>query len=132
VSRSVELHLVTSGSPVPVSADLSYDPADPFAVGVSLRTEGSPAVAWVVARDVLADGLTMPAGDGDIGVWPSTSRGSAVVCLSLSSPDGHALLFGAHADVSEFVERTYAEVPAGTESDLIDMDGLIDHLLGRA
>jgi len=131
VSCSVELHLVTSGSPVPVSADLSYDPTDPFAVIVSLRTDGSPAVDWVVARDLLADGLTAPTGDGDIGVWPSTSHGAPVVCLSLSSPDGQALLFGAHADVSEFVRRTFAEVPAGTEADLLDMDALIDQLLGR-
>ena len=126
VSSSVELHLVTSGSPVPVSAVLSYDPADPFAVNVSLRTDGGPAVDWVVARD-----LPVPTGDGDIGVWPSTSHGTSVVCLSLCSPDGQALLFGAHADVSEFVHRTFAEVPAGTEADLIDLDALIDQLLGR-
>ncbi len=132
VSRSVELQLVTSGSPVPVCADLSYDPADPFAVAVSLRAEGSPAVDWVVARDLLADGLTAPAGEGDVGVWPSTSRGAAVVCLSLCSPDGQALLFGAHADVSEFLERTFAEVPAGGEAEMIDMDALVDHLLGRS
>lgn len=131
VSRSVELHLVTSGSPVPVSADLSYDPADPFAVNVSLRTDDGPAVDWVIARDLLADGLTGPTGEGDIGVWPSSSHGASVVCLSLCSPDGQALLFGAHADVSEFVQRTFAEVPAGTEADLIDMDALIDQLLDR-
>jgi hypothetical protein len=114
-----------------VSADLSYDPADPFAVSISLRTDGSPAVDWVVSRDVLADGLVAPAGDGDIGVWPSTSRGATVVCLSLSSPDGQALLFGAHADVCDFVERTFAEVAAGSEAELVDMDALVDYLLGR-
>jgi len=132
VYRSVELQLVTSGAPVRVGADLVYDPADPFAVRVCLRTDGSPAVQWVVSRDLLADGLSTPAGDGDVGVWPSVAGGAPVVCLSLSSPDGQALLFGAHGEVSEFVQRTFDEVPSGHESELLDLDALVDHLLGGA
>jgi hypothetical protein len=114
---------------VPVTARLSYDPADPFAISVSMRTDGSPTVHWVVSRELLAAGLLAPAGDGDIGVWPSTSKGSEVVCVSLSSPDGQALLYGRHGDVAAFLERTFSEVPAGSESDLIDIDGLIEQLL---
>jgi hypothetical protein len=129
VSSSVELHLVTAGNPVPVSARLAYEPSDPFAVGVSLRTEGGPTVQWVMSRDLLAAGLHAPSGDGDVGVWPSTNRGADVVCVSLSSPDGQALLFGKHADIAEFLARTFAEVPAGTESDFIDIDALVEHLL---
>jgi hypothetical protein len=132
VFRSVALHLVTSGAPVLVGADLVYDPADPFAIRVCLRTDGSPAVQWVISRDLLADGLTRPAGEGDIGVWPSVAGGVAVVCLSLSSPDGQALLFGAHGEVSEFVHRTFDEVPAGHESELLDLDAVVERLLGRA
>ena len=129
VSSSVELNLVTAGSPVPVTARLSYDPSDPFAVSVSMRTEGSPTVDWVVSRELLAAGLLTPSGDGDIGVWPSTSRSAEVVCISLSSPDGQALLYGQHADVAAFLDRTFVEVPAGAESELIDLDALVEHLL---
>ena len=129
VSSSVELHLVTAGNPVPVTARLAYDPSDPFAVGVSMRTDGGPTVQWVMSRDLLAAGLEAPAGDGDVGVWPSTNRGADVVCVSLSSPDGQALLFGRRADIGEFLDRTFAEVPAGTESDFIDLDALVEHLL---
>src|SRR5438874_1808818 len=106
VSSSVELHLVTAGSPVPVTARLAYDPSDPFAVSVSMRTDGGPTVEWVVSRDLLVAGLDAPAGDGDVGVWPSTNRGAEVVCVSLSSPDGQALLFGKHTDIAEFLDRT--------------------------
>lgn len=129
VSSSVELHLVTAGSPVPVTARLAYDPSDPFAVAVSMRTDGGPTVEWVVSRELLAAGLHAPAGDGDVGIWPSTNRGAEVVCVSLSSPDGQALLFGRHADVAEFLDRTFAEVPAGTEGDFLDLDALVEHLL---
>jgi hypothetical protein len=129
VSSSVELHLVTAGSPVPVSARLAYDPSDPYAVSVSMRTDSGPTVDWVVSRDLLAAGLSAPAGDGDIGVWPSTSQGADVVCVSLTSPDGQALLFGSRTDVAQFLDRTFAEVPAGTESDLLDLDALVEHLL---
>ena len=129
VSSSVELHLVTAGSPVPVRARLAFNPSDPFAVTVSMSAEGGPSVQWVMSRDLLAAGLDAPAGDGDVGVWPSTNRGAEVVCVSLTSPDGQALLFGRHADIAEFLDRTFAEVPAGAESDFLDVDGLIDQLL---
>jgi Streptomyces sporulation and cell division protein, SsgA len=127
---TVQLRLVTADDSVPVPADLRYDPADPFAVTVCLRAHGSPEVEWVVAREVLAAGLRTPAGDGDLGVWPSTSDGDEVVCLSLSSPDGRALLYGPQDDVALFLTRTYAAVPPGRESSFLDIDGLVERLLG--
>ena len=94
-----------------------------------MRTDGGPTVEWVVSRELLAAGLHAPAGEGDVGIWPSTNRGAEVVCVSLTSPDGQALLFGRHADVAEFLDRTFAEVPAGTEGDFLDLDALVEHLL---
>ena len=131
VSSTVQLRLVTTGDLLPVPAELRYDPADPYAVTVCLRAEWSTEVEWVVARDLLATGLRAPAGDGDLGVWPSTSGGDDVVCLCLSSPDGEALLFGLHEDVAEFLTRTYGAVPPGMESQFLDIDALVDQLLDR-
>jgi hypothetical protein len=126
---TVQLRLVTADDSLPVPAELRYDPADPFAVTVCLRAQGSVEVDWVVAREVLATGLRTPAGDGDLGVWPSTSNGDEVVCLSLSSPDGEALLYGPQEDVALFLTRTYAAVPPGKESAFLDIDGLVERLL---
>lgn len=129
VIRSLELRLVVSGSDVvPVHARVSYDPSDPYAVHAAFHLH-EDAVEWVFGRDLLADGLVTPAGEGDVGVWPTMSGGRQVVCLSLSSPSGHALLEASAAEVAEFVREVYTAVPAGDESLHLDVDGALARLL---
>ena len=127
----VELKLVAAdGAFVPVEASFEYDPSDPFAVRAEFwLTEGEDPVVWVFARDLIAQGLDSPAGEGDVGVWPSRSHGEPVVCLALSSPNGHALLECQRADLAGFLEQTLATVPAGDESLHLDVDTPIDLLL---
>lgn len=129
VESDVVLRLVTDAELLPVTARLAYDAHDPFAVRMALRSPGGPEVEWVMSRDLLAAGLSEPAGDGDIGVWPSTSAGVDVLCMSLASPDGQALLVAESDDVSEFVARTFDAVHRGDESGFLDIDALIEQLL---
>src|SRR5687768_16792861 len=97
VSSELQLRLVVPGAAsLPVRADLNYDVTDPYAVQVCFHTgsgaAGGDVVQWTFARQLLSDGVTVPAGEGDVQVWPSTGNsGGAVVCLSLSSPSGRAL-----------------------------------------
>lgn len=131
VTRSLELRLVVSGvDAVPVLAELCYEPADPYAVHATFWLDGEPTT-WVFGRDLLADGLVTPSGEGDVGVWPSQSAGRPVVCLSLSSPSGHGLLEADLDDVAGFVGDMYAAVPSGEESRHLPLDAAIDWLLGR-
>lgn len=125
----MNLRLVVAGeSATPVPVDLQYSAGDPFAVHATFHTAGE-AVSWVFARELLSDGLRAPAGEGDVRVWPSRRYGADVVLLSLSSPDGQALL-EAHADeMAEFLQRTYTAVPAGAEAGCLDLDGVISALL---
>ena len=127
----VELQLVAAdGAFVPVAASFGYDPCDPFAVRAEFwLTAGEDPVVWVFARDLIAQGLETPAGQGDVGVWPSRSQGEPVVCLALSSPNGQALLECPRADLAGFLEQTLATVPAGDESLHLDVDTPIDQLL---
>jgi hypothetical protein len=53
------------------------------------------------------------------------------VCIALRSPSGQALLEAPAADIHEFLERSYDVVPVGSESDFLDLDGLIRDLLGE-
>src|SRR5207237_1922440 len=80
--------LVAGDEPATVSAQLSYDHMDPYAVCVSFHAGGAERIEWTFARDLLDQGLWRPAGDGDVRVWP---RGSTVV-LALCSPTGRATL----------------------------------------
>jgi len=130
VTSSLELRLVVPGSPsLPVKAELTYDHADPYAVRVGFHTGANDVVEWTFARALLTDGVTHPVGEGDVQVWPSHSGGQPVVCLSLSSPSGRALFEAPLADLVEFLTKTYAVVPTGSESDYVDVEAELALLL---
>ena len=82
------------------------------------------------ARDLLAEGLYEPTGDGDVHVWPCLdARGRAVTIIELSSPDGEALMQARSDEVCEFLARTEALVPTGSEGGLMDVDGALARIL---
>jgi hypothetical protein len=129
VTTEMDLKLVlTAERSVSVLALLDYAAHEPFSVRATFRTaEGD--VNWVFARELIADGLRKPAGDGDIAMWPSKTDGREVLCISLSSPSGQALMEAPREVIEDFLARSYTVVPSGSESSLIDMDSLIDRLL---
>ncbi len=130
LTRALRLHLVVAGEEsMPVDASLSYASSDPYAVTAVFHADESEPVTWTFGRDLLAAGLEQPAGEGDIGVWPSTSQGLPVICMALSSPTGHALLEASHSDVRAFLTASYELVPRGTESAHLDLDDALDRLL---
>jgi len=130
VATELELRLVVPGTAsVPVAAGLCYDAGDPYAVHVTFRTRGAADVSWTFARQLLTDGVSTPAGEGDVSVWPSRTSGRPVVCLSLSSPSGRALFEVPLDRLVEFLTNTYAAVPTGCESEHIDLDGELAALL---
>jgi hypothetical protein len=130
VHADLELSLVLGGDrTVAVPATLGYDPDEPFAVSAVFRTtEGD--ITWVFARDLLEDGLTKPSGEGDVAIWPSVTRDRRVVCLSLASPSGSALLEADLASVRLFLDHSYALVPMGSETGTLDLDRELDLLFG--
>jgi hypothetical protein len=130
VTAQLELRLVVPGSPsLPVLAEFEYAHTDPYAVRVAFHTGASDIVEWTFARTLLTDGVTHPAGDGDVQVWPSHSGGRPVVCLSLSSPSGRALFEVPLSDLVEFLTKSYAVVPTGSESDFVDVEAELALLL---
>jgi hypothetical protein len=130
VSAQIALECVDDhGTTHHVSSVFGYDPVDPFAVTVTFCTPQGD-LPWTFARDLLVRGLDCPNGDGDVHVWPSiTARGRAVVLIELSSPDGHLIAQARTDEVHRFLTRTLALVPAGTETEHFDVDGLVGQLL---
>ncbi len=134
VSSELQLRLVVPGaSSMPVRAELNYDISDPYAVQVSFHTgggvTGGDVVQWTFARQLLSDGVVVPAGEGDVQVWPSNGSGAPAVCLSLSSPSGRALFELPLGELVEFLGRTYEAVPTGAESHHVDVDAELALLL---
>ncbi|MGI8537486.1 MAG: SsgA family sporulation/cell division regulator [Mycobacteriales bacterium] len=133
VSAHVHLRLLIPGTAaLPVRADLRYDVSDPYAVQISFYAGSeahSDVVRWTFARQLLSQGVAAPSGEGDVQVWPSSNSGSAVVCLSLSSPSGRALFEVPLTDLVQFLGQTYETVPTGGESAHVDIDAELALLL---
>lgn len=122
--------LDAQGRGLELVARLGYDPRDPFAVTITFPAPDAE-VCWVMSRAVLQLGLTDPAGQGDLQLWPSIDeRSRAVVVLEFRSPDGRLIAQASTHEVYRFLTRTLAVVPAGTESDHLDVDAMIAGLLG--
>jgi hypothetical protein len=117
--------VVADAEPIRVGAYLRYEVHDPFAVCVSFDAGTSERIEWTFARELLDQGLWQATGDGDVKIWP---RGGAVF-LALCSPSGRAVLETPRPALADFVSRTQRLVPAGKESDFVDLDRELNALL---
>lgn len=104
--------------PILVQANWSYRRPHPFAVHVGFLTRDG-FVEWSFARDLLVDGLTAPAGEGDVEVRPHVNDSSRLI-LELRSPDGSARFELDRAAIAQFVRRSLELVPRGEEDKHVD------------
>ncbi|TDC67426.1 SsgA family sporulation/cell division regulator [Streptomyces hainanensis] len=135
IERELDLQLVLSPErSVPVPARLVYRSDDPYAVHITFHLGSDVPVHWTFARDLLVEGVFRPSGEGDVRVWPAKPAGRNIICLSLRSPDGEALLHVPAVPLSAWLERTLRVVPPGTEGDSGDVEDELRGLLipGRA
>lgn len=112
-----------------VEAVFEYDIRDPFAVWISFGS-GPASIRWAMSRALLAQGLTDPAGEGDLRLRPSLDpQGSGVVVFEFHSPDGRYVAEASTRDLYRFLTRTLVMVPFGSESAHFDVDAIIADLL---
>jgi hypothetical protein len=128
------LHLL-SGPPESstINCTLSYDPNDPYVIRLELLIAEDMRVTWVVGRDLLYAGTEGLSGDGDFKVWPS--RGGyhhSTLYLQLKRPNSVATFATNLRAVRHWLQDTYALVPHGTESSLLDWAALAQSLLPPA
>ncbi|MGL5808559.1 MAG: SsgA family sporulation/cell division regulator [Nocardioides sp.] len=112
-----------------LNATLGYRASDPYAVTMAFHVPGD-TVVWTFGRELLTTGLRAPAGDGDVHVWHERDdvKGDRVL-IELCSPDGQLLASARADDVRHFLTRTGRAVPYGAESEHLDIDLLLTHLL---
>ncbi|MFE7752732.1 SsgA family sporulation/cell division regulator [Streptomyces sp. NPDC057428] len=109
-----------------LSCEFSYAEQDPFAVTLVFDTGSECPVRWVLSRDMLADGLSALSGEGDVALWPLYDLPDGVAssfCLRLVNTST-ALFEIPSEPVAQWLERTYAMVPQGTEMDGVNWDEL--------
>ena len=130
----VEVELVDQrGRGMVVEAELRYLAEDPWAVRVAVPTT-SGEVVWCFGRDLLAEGVHGPSGDGDVHVWPSLGASGLAVAVSqlVGSGDRSVHLEVQARAVHRFLEATATVVPFGAEAAHVDLDALVEELLGSA
>jgi len=137
VSAELGVRLVLPAQTVaPLAATLVYSREAPYAVRIAFHIGLDEPVEWIFARDLLSAGIEEREGLGDVTVWPSAEAESgepgSVLNLKLSSPFGHAHFEVPARSVSDFLCRTYQLVPAGEESDHIDIEAGLNDLLRQA
>ena len=138
ISAELGLRLVVpKQTTVPLVASLYYSGTDPYAVRMAFHVGTDEPVEWIFARDLLAAGIEARQGEGDVQVWPSPTSCAGtdgadlgtVLNIELSSPFGQAHFEAPAKAMSAFLRRTYQIVPAGKESDFVDIDEELNELL---
>ncbi len=118
VREVVPMHLVLSDASVlPVKAELSFDPGDPYTVRAAFVGAHSTST-WLIGRELIAHGVladaSAPAGTGDVRIW--RDEDPAYLLVALSGVEGDALLAGPAEPFVRFVAATVSLVPFGSES----------------
>jgi hypothetical protein len=135
VSARVRVRPIGSGRilPLAVYMELLYSPSEPHAI--RLRDSGADELEF--SRDLLEAALH-PSPDTEV---PTAGRvslqltciGSEPVLVLRTRGIGAARQFAiSPRAAATFLARTYQLVAAGEEDELIDVDAVIDRLLGRA
>lgn len=114
---------------VPLTARLYYRADDPYAIRMEFYVGTTEPVEWIFARELLAGGMLSRAGEGDVLVWPGKGPSRDVLNILLSSPFGKAHFEAPLTPLSGFLVRTFEIVPAGRESDFIDVEGELNDIL---
>ncbi|MER5198466.1 SsgA family sporulation/cell division regulator [Streptomyces sp. NPDC002755] len=132
LEQPVRARLITAeDQELPVPATLRYVSSDPFAVHVDFPPEVSlagEAVTWTFGRTLLEQGVSGPAGSGDVHIWPC---GPVRTVVEFHSPLGLALLQFDTDALRRFLLRSYAVVAAGREDVGAAVDQGLEALLGN-
>ena len=129
VSR--DMFTVLHGQPAPVVTRWTYDPADPFAVTLGVRTRGDRFVEWLISRDLVVEALRTPTGFGDVRMSPQHVQGYDIVEIEIRSTDGRAVLEVDRDLLAEFIDAAIALVAIGDESAHMDLDAEISKITSR-
>ncbi|WP_327250288.1 SsgA family sporulation/cell division regulator [Streptomyces sp. NBC_01244] len=132
-SALVPVRLDAATGRVPLLVRFSYNGRDPYAVQAAFFDGPYLLARWRFDRQMLAEGLQRPVGEGDVAFRPHTRAGVGELRMDLRGQGGEreekAVLFVDADALTVFLQQTYAVVGAGAE--FLDLDKLLDEFLAR-
>lgn len=112
----ITMELATAGGlSYRIAVRLAFHQATPWAVELTFLLPGDEPVRWTVSRELLLDGLSTVAGEGDIRIQPLDWHDGDLVAISLRSPEGEAELIAPLVALHAFLLRTDMMTPFGEE-----------------
>ncbi|GAA4839097.1 SsgA family sporulation/cell division regulator [Kitasatospora terrestris] len=129
----LEAHLVVGEDQfINLPVRFAYRRAAPFAVVLEFPDSGEAVGAWEFSRDLLWEGLHEPAGLGDVRIFPPCHcQARRRLRIMLVGREGTALLEVSAEPLRSWLrEESFALVPRGAESGLIDWDAELGRLVG--
>ncbi len=119
-------HWVISELDLPLNCEFSYDTRDPLAITLVFDTDAEDPVRWIFSRELLAEGMTAPAGEGDVVLWPELYQDGEPSAFCVQVGSVRTALFEIPIEpVAQWLAQTYDMVPQGTELDGVDWDELV-------
>ncbi|MFJ8565531.1 SsgA family sporulation/cell division regulator [Streptomyces sp. NPDC093514] len=133
MSSLIAVRLETDEGAVPLLAQMSYSVDDPYAVQADFSDGLTVLASWRFDRQMLAEGVHRPVGEGDATFRPHRGPSGDEVRIGLRNGGdgrgGHAVLFADAGALRGFLDRTYAVVGDGEE--FLDLDKLLEEFLAR-
>jgi hypothetical protein len=123
-----DMFAVLHGQETPLLTRWSYRADDPFAVMMSISRPSGRWIDWLLSRDLLIEGLAIPAGIGDVRLTPFTDEEFDVLEVRIGDDEGFASLEFDRDLIERFLEATFDIVPAGAESAVIDVEAEIEKI----
>lgn len=112
---------------IPVGLD--YDADDPYAVRLTFNLPGDAPVSWVFSRELLIDGITRPAGVGDVHIRPVSPEHLGDLHIQLQVGEEQAVFQASAPPLVAFLDRTDRIVPVGQEEAFEDIDAELTRIL---
>lgn len=122
--------LTPDGRRIKTAGTMLYTKSDAWAVTIDFVMPNSEIVPWTFARQLLSDGRYGWQGLMNVQIGPHHHNG-AHIAIVLTSGEGRAYVIVRRSEVSQFMARTQAVVPYGSEVAHLDIDALIGALTGR-
>ncbi len=116
-----EMFAVLHGQEMPLLTRWSYRADDPYAVMMSISRPSGRWIEWLLARDLLVEGMLIPSGMGDVRVAPLSDEEFDIVEVKIGDDEGFASLEFDRELMERFLAATYEVVPLGAEADVIDI-----------
>ncbi|UNO43973.1 SsgA family sporulation/cell division regulator [Streptomyces sp. MST-110588] len=115
-----------------IPVELAFTGADPYAIRLTFDLPGDAPVTWTFGRELLLDGLSGPAGAGDVRIEPVSPERLGDVFISLRVGHDTALFRAGAAPLVAFLDRTDRVVPMGEEEVCDTLDTALDRILTEA